>query len=344
MVQVPPPSSQASSASLPHASIVIPNWNGARWLRGCLEAVRRQTYQPREVVVVDGASVDESVAIVEREFPEVLLLRLAENRGFAGNVNAGIRQAQGGIIALLNNDAEPDPDWLAQLVDRLLADPQLGMCASKMVLYDRPEVINSAGDFFGLDGLPGNRGVWEKDEGQYDREELVFGACAGAAAYRRPMLDEIGLLDEAFFAYCEDVDLNFRAQLRGWRCLYVPTARVRHRLSATGSGPLASYYCGRNFMRVIVRNVPSSLLARLWPRMLVAQLRLAVESLRLLRQPTARARLRGQLDGIRSLPRLLAERRAIQARRTVSDQYIRSLLTDSSRINSNLQASTSNPP
>ncbi|MBI4491315.1 MAG: glycosyltransferase family 2 protein [Chloroflexi bacterium] len=311
----------------PPASIIIPNWNGARWLRGCLEATRRQTYQPREVLVVDGASRDESTAIVEREFPEVALLRLPENRGFCGNVNAGLRQARGEVLALLNNDAEPEPEWLAELVRGLLAHPEAGMCAAKMVLFDRPGVINSAGDFFSLDGLPGNRGVWEKDSGQYDGEEFVFSACGGAAAYRRAMLDDVGLLDERFFAYCEDVDLSFRAQLRGWRCLYVPTARVRHRLSATGGGPLASYYCGRNVLWVIARNVPASLLRRLWPRMALAQVRLVVESLRHVREPAARARLRGQLAGLRSLPSLLAGRREIQRRRTVADEYLLALLS-----------------
>lgn len=310
----------------PLASVVVPNWNGARWLRGCLESLRRQTYTPREVVVVDGASHDDSCALVEREFPEVALVRLAENRGFCGNVNAGIRASQGEIVALLNNDAEAEPDWLAELARGLAEHPEVGMCASKMVLFDRPDVINSAGDFLGLDGLPGNRGVWQKDEGQFDREEYVFSACGGAAAYRRSMLDEIGLFDEAFFAYCEDVDLGFRAQLRGYRCLYVPTARARHRLSATGGGPLASYYCGRNFLRVLGRNMPGSLLRRLWPRIALAQARLAVEALRHVRQPAARARLRGQLAGLASLPWLLAERREIQRTRRVSDAYLLSVL------------------
>jgi GT2 family glycosyltransferase len=309
--------------------VIVPNWNGARWLRGCLESVRDQTYEPREVLVVDGGSRDDSCAIVEQEYPEVRLLRLHGNHGFCGNVNAGIRAAGGQIVALLNNDAEAEPGWLTELVAGLERHPEAGMATPKLVLYDRPDVINSAGDFFGLDGLPGNRGVWEHDAGQYDREELVFGACGGGAAYRRSLLDELGLFDEGFFAYCEDVDLSFRAQLRGYRCVYVPTARVRHRLSATGGGPFASFYTGRNFLRVIARDVPGGLLRRLWPRVAAAQARLALESAWHWREPAARARLWGQIVGLGSIPGLQGERAEIQRGRRVSHEYLLSMMGSS---------------
>jgi GT2 family glycosyltransferase len=126
--------------------------------------------------------------------------------------------------------------------------------------------------------------------------------------------------------YCEDVDLAFRCQLLGYRCVYVPTAVVYHMLSATGGGPLASYYCGRNFLRVIARDMPGPLLGRVWPRIVAAQMRIAAESLWHVREPAARAKLRGQLDGLRELPRLLGERRAIQRRRRVPIRYLRSIM------------------
>ena len=154
----------------------------------------------------------------------------------------------------------------------------------------------------------------------------MFGACAGAAAYRRAMLDDVGLFDDAFFMYCEDVDLAFRGQLLGYRCIYVPTAIVYHMLSASGGGPLASYYCGRNFLRVIAKDMPGPLLRRTWPRIALAQLHRALDALRHVREPAARASLRGQWDGLRELPRLLPQRRAVQARRRVPIRYLRSIM------------------
>jgi GT2 family glycosyltransferase len=315
----------------PLVSVIIPNWNGAHLLPSCLEALRRQRYAPFEVLVVDGASADDSVAMMQARFPEVRVLRLPENRGFAGNVNAGIRAARGAIVALLNNDAEADPDWLGELVAGFARDPAIGLCASKILLHDRPDVLNAAGDLFYRDGVPNSRGVWQEDRGQFDQPEYVFGACGGAVAYRRAMLDDVGLLDERLFMYCEDVDLSFRAQLLGYRCLYVPTARVYHHLSATGGGPFASYYCGRNSIYVLLQNMPASLLRRHGLRMLWKQLGLALEALRHWRGAAARARLRGQLAALRGLWGTLRRRRAIQARRRVPDSYIASLLTAEGR-------------
>jgi GT2 family glycosyltransferase len=202
----------------------------------------------------------------------------------------------------------------------------VGACASKILLHDQRQVLNAAGDVYRRDGTPGNRGVWEQDHGQFDTPEYVFGASGAAVAYRRSMLADVGLFDEQLFMYCEDVDLAFRAQLRGYRCLYVPTARVYHRLSATGGGSLASYYCGRNFIYVLLKNVPTRLLWRYAPRMLAAQLRIAGAALRHWRGAAARARLRGQLAALGALPLILRRRRAVQARRRVPDAYIASLL------------------
>ena len=318
------------AAARPTVSVVIPNWNGARLLPACLDALAAQTHVPLEVILVDGASTDDSVALVRARYPWVRLLELPRNRGFAGNANAGIRAARGAIIALLNNDAEAEPGWLAALVTGFDA-PDVGACTSKILLYDCRDVLNAAGDVYYRDGTPGNRGAWEVDRGQYDAEHEVFGASGCACAYRRAMLEDVGLFDERLWMYCEDVDLSFRAHLRGWRCRYVPTARVYHRLSATGGGPLASYYCGRNFVHVALRNLPAPLLWRYAPRILAAQARITLEALRHWRGAAARARLRGQVAALRELPAALAQRRAIQARRRASAATIARLLTPGSR-------------
>ncbi len=305
----------------PLVSVVIPNWNGAHLLPTCLDSLRRQTCADFEVIVVDDASTDDSRGLLAREYPEARVLAFESNRGFARGVNAGIRAAQGRVIALLNNDTEADPHWLEELVRALEAEPRAGMAASKLRLFDRREVLHSAGDFYRVDGIPGNRGVWEEDRGQYDAPDAqppVFGACGGAAAYRRELLDAIGLFDEDLGSYCEDVDLNWRARLAGLGCAYAPRAVVYHRLSATGGGTRASYFVGRNFILVLVKDYPAALWKKYWRRILAAQWQITREALRSGRGAAARARLRGQLAALAALPRFLAKRRATQRGRRVS--------------------------
>jgi len=179
-------------------SVIIPNWNGTTLLPGCLDSLRTQTHPDYEVILVDNASTDDSVEMTRREYPEVRVLELDRNLGLTGGVNAGIAIARGEIIALLNNDAEAEatPAWLTELEAALARHPEAGSVASKMLLYDQPKTINSAGDFYQTDGIPGNRGVWQQDDGEFDQEDLVFGGCGGAVAYRRTMLEQIGLFDE----------------------------------------------------------------------------------------------------------------------------------------------------
>jgi len=314
------------TSSLPRVSIIIPNWNGARHLPTCLESLRRQTFRDFEVIVVDNGSTDGSLDLLARDYPEVRVLALGENWGFAGACNVGIRAARGEFVILLNNDTEADPRWLEEVVAVFERRPEAGIVASKMLLFDQRDTFHTAGDFYRVDGIPGNRGVWEKDEGQYDREEVVFSACGGSAAYRREMLDRIGLLDEDFFYSCEDVDLAWRAQLAGYRCVYAPRAVVYHKLSATGGGVTASFYDGRNFIYLLVKDYPSDLWRRHWRAILKAQLRLAWEALRAWRGAAARARLRGMLAGLLGIPRMLRKRRGVQRSRTVDLAYLEKVL------------------
>jgi GT2 family glycosyltransferase len=308
------------------ASIIIVNWNGASHLPVCLNALRAQTASDFEVIVADNASQDESLDLLARVYPEVKVVALPENRGFTGGNNAGIRAAQGEFIVLLNNDTEVDPHWLEEILATFERHPEAGLVASKMKLFDRRDTFHTAGDFYRLDGLPGNRGVWEADRGQYDREEYVFSACGGSAAYRKAMLDQIGLLDEDFFYSCEDIDLAWRAQLAGWKCSYAPKAVVYHKLSATGGGATASFYDGRNFIYVIAKDYPSSLWKIYRGAIIRQQWSLFTKALRAWRGEAARARMRGMLSGVLHLPQLLKKRRLIQATRKVDDAYLLSLL------------------
>jgi GT2 family glycosyltransferase len=292
--------------------IIIPNYNGVDLLPTCLNALRRQTRRDFCVVVVDDGSADDSRALLARSYPEVQIIALRENRGLAAAVNVAFQATGGEYVVLLNNDTEAHPRWLEHLIGALDRFPRYAFAASKLLLFDRRDHIHSAGDCYRGDGVPGNRGVWQLDSGQYDAMEEVFGPCAGAAAYRRAALDALAedgqVLDEDLVMYCEDVDLNVRARLGGFRTLYVPQAIVYHRLSATGGGQLASYYCGRNFMLVWAKNMPGPLVRRYGAALLRAQLGFALHALWHIREPAARARLRGQLAGLQALSQFVRKR------------------------------------
>jgi GT2 family glycosyltransferase len=299
-------------------SVVVPTLRGERFLPVCLDALRRQTRRPDEVLVVDDGSVDGTRDLLVTRFPEVVVVRHSSTLGVARSFNDGVRAATGSIVVLLNDDTEPEPQWLELLCRPLDEDPTWSCAASKLLLEDRRDVLHSAGDYFGRDGMPGSRGVWETDRGQFDESIETFGPCAAAAAYRRSMLDDVGLFDESLGSYCEDVDLNIRARLLGHRCRFVAAARVFHRLSATGGGRVASYFVGRNALWVALQDLPTPLLHRYWPRIAARQAAIAAEAASHWREPAARARLSGQLDALRGLSSRLSRRAGIQARRRVS--------------------------
>ena len=308
-------------------SVVIPNWNGAHHLITCLDALRAQTYPQVEIIVVDNASTDGSRALLAERYPDVRVVALPQNRGFTGACNAGMQTATGSIVALLNNDTEAEPSWLGEIVAAFARHPEAGMAASKMLLFDDRTRFHTAGDLYRVDGRLVNRGVWEQDSGQYDREEFVFSACGGAAAYRRGMLDDIGLLDDDFFFSAEDMDLAWRAQLAGYRCIYAPRAVVYHRLASTGGGVTASYYDGRNMIWILVKDYPAALWRKHWRKIVRAQAALAWEALRAWRGAAARARLRGMAASVPGLPKMLRKRRTIQRGRRVPIAYLEAILT-----------------
>jgi GT2 family glycosyltransferase len=311
---------------MPAVSIVIPHWNGRHHLDDCLSSLRRQSFSDFEIILVDNGSTDGSQATVRRCYPEVRLIELEENRGFTGACNAGYAVSQGEIVVLLNNDTEAEEGWLAAVTQAFNNHPHVGMVASKMLLFDRRDHLHTAGDFYRLDGIPGNRGVWQPDVGQYEQAEVVFSACGGAAAYRRTMLEEIGFLDDDFYFSCEDVDMGWRANLAGWQVLYVPTAVVYHKLKATGGSVTGSYYDGRNFLYLIWKNYPLSLLRRYWRHVLRAQLDITWAAVRAWRGEAARARLRGQLAGLWGIFKMWPKRRQVQALRRVDDESLTAVL------------------
>jgi GT2 family glycosyltransferase len=256
------------------ATLVIPTWNGRHLLDVCLAALRFQTWRDFAIVVVDNGSTDGTVAWMQECHPAVQVIGNGENRGFAAAVNQGIRASDSRYIVTLNNDTEPEPGWLAALVAAAENEPTVGMCASKMLFADRSAIINSTGICLDRAGIAWDRRGGELDDASEVEPVEVFGPCGGAALYRRAMLDEIGLFDEDFFAYLEDVDLAWRARRAGWRCLFVPTARVFHRHSATSKegSPFKSYQLGRNKVWLIAKNYPVQRLWRFVPAVLLYDL------------------------------------------------------------------------
>lgn len=241
-------------------SIIIVNYNGRKFLRGCLNSVYAQIYENIEVLIVDNGSSDGSVEFIRTNFPRYRVIPQGSNLGFAAANNIAIREARGDYVATLNNDTEVEKSWLSELVKAMEADIEIGICASKIMFYNNRNIINSTGICVDkISGFTWDRGFGEKDSSFYQEMRYVFGACAAAALYRRDMLDKIDLFDEDFFAYHEDVDLAWRAQLQGWKCVFVPSAVVYHYFSATAGArsPLKEFLSNRNKIWLIVKNYPS---------------------------------------------------------------------------------------
>jgi len=241
-----------------NVSIIIPSLNGRHLLAECLPALMKQTYLNYDVIVIDNGSNDNSVDWLKRSYPHVTIIENDKNLGFAAAINQGIRNSKSQYVVTLNNDVVVDPDWLESLVNIADTDSRLGMCASKMVFWHQPTMINSRGISIDRAGI-----VWDRDGGQddalwTDEKREVFGPCAGAALYRRKMLDVIGLFDEAYFVYFEDVDLAWRARAAGWECAYVDTARACHHHSATSvrGSQFKNIQLGKNKVRLLLKNYP----------------------------------------------------------------------------------------
>ena len=291
-------------------SVIVLNYNGRGFLDGCLTSLASQTYSDFEVIVVDNGSRDGSPDYIEENYPWVRLAKNDENLGFAGGTNVGIRAAKGEFILTLNNDSRADSRFIEELI-KPMADPEVGVCAAKMLFPDGR--INSAGICISRSGAAWDRGMFEPDRGQYEFVEEVFGACAGAALYRREMLDEIGLFDEDFFLYLEDVDLAFRARLAGWKCLYVPGARVIHHHGGTAGvgSDLAVYYGNRNIVWYPIKDFPFRLLITSLP-FIVAR-NLAVIPYYALRGQGG-VILRSKLDALKGVVKMMEKRKDVVRR------------------------------
>jgi len=237
-------------------TVIIPNWNGFKFVGGCLKSLYESSQKNFEVIMVDNGSSDGSVEFVEENYPDAKVVKLQKNIGFAGACNIGIKKSSGRYIFLLNNDVELQPDYLKELVDFLEANQAYSMVTGKMMKYDNRSYFDAAGDCLSVGGAPTNRGHDCEDYGQYDNPEDVFGVCAGASVYRRSLFDEIGLFDEDFFAYMEDVDLDLRSLLAGYKARYIPGTACYHHGGAT-IGAMSHrhiFLTNRNKIFLIIKN------------------------------------------------------------------------------------------
>jgi len=326
-------------------SVVVVNWNRRDLLKACLQSLtRQQINQPFEVVVVDNGSDDGSPEMVLNEWGNnplvpVVLLRNPENRGFCAANNQGFAASDAEFVALLNNDAEAEPGWLAALASAFEGRPEVGMAASKVLVHEDPRRIDKVGHLIYPDGQNRGRGTGELDEGQYDRVEEVLWPDGCAAMYRHSMLDQIGGFDEDFFAYGDDAELGLRARIAGWKCLYMPQAVVRHHRGAT-LGLRSSRrleLIERNRVLLAVKLFPWSLL---WVNPVYYAMRLGAglwaavtgqgevgkfPGLRGKLQ-AALALLKGDLAALRMIPRMLGKRRGIKRIRKLSPRDVRKLI------------------
>lgn len=240
------------------ATIVIPNYNGLHYLKDCLESLRRQTRQDFRILLVDNGSADGSVPFVQSHYPEVEIRRFSRNMGFCTAVNEGIRRSETPYVILLNNDTICEPEFVNALICGIERFPRAFSCASRMVKMHDETIIDNAGDYYCALGWAYALGKGKKVS-RYLKTREIFSACAGAAIYRKAVLDEIGLFDEVHFAYLEDVDLAYRARIAGYRNYYIPDAVVHHVGSATSGSIYNEFkirHSSRNSIYLIYKNMP----------------------------------------------------------------------------------------
>jgi len=308
-------------------AIVVPNWNGADLLRTCIDSLLAQTYRNMSIIIVENGSIDSSLEILKNYDNKITVLTQDHNLGFAGGVNVGIKYAleeKFEYIGLFNNDARAEKDWVQNLVKVLDQEKRVGIVTSK-ILIDTTGKLDSTGDWFTTTGMPFPRGRGEVDKKQYDKDTLVFGASGGASLYKSDLFKDIGTFDEDFFAYYEDVDISFRAQLKGWLVKYEPNAVVYHKLSATSNklGYFAIKQSAKNFWFLFIKNVPRPLFFKYLPHALYRYTRMFAA--RLIKGGFG-AFFSGFIQAILLMPKKFTERRVIQKERTVSIEYLDSII------------------
>jgi GT2 family glycosyltransferase len=320
--------SQISSQSKSYVDIIVVNWNGLDHLEVCLTALVNQSYVNVNIFLVDNGSTDGSINFVQERFPTVITLTLEKNFGFCFANNFAISLSNSDFVALINNDTEADPNWISSAISTLMNKPNIGFIASRICLFDQRDIIDTCGDLYFTSGYPDKRGWLKHFSEEYNSQKLVFGACAGAAIYRRSMLDDIGLFDEEYFAFQEDVDLSFRAQLFGYQCLYEPNAIVYHKVGATAAklNSARTFWSHRNHWYTLIKNLPCELFFKYSFSIFFAELVVFLSSIN---QKNFTGFVKARISVLRNIKRLLSLRKSIQQNRKSSTNYIDSIISRS---------------
>jgi GT2 family glycosyltransferase len=311
-------------------SVIIPNYNGEEHLKTLYKSLKNQTYKEFAVILVDNGSGDGSSVYTKQEFPDSIIIELGYNTGFAKAVNEGVKyslkNSQTEYIFLVNNDIELNPDFLETAVKTLVGQPEASILAVKMLNYYNREIIDDCGDFIKYGGgSPLARGHGEKDTGQYDTEGFIFGACAGAAFYRSDIFKVVGFFDETFFAYYEDIDFSFRAQLMGYKCFYQPKAVCYHKRGGTSSVATHGFQtemCERNLILMRVKNYPLFTYLLYQPLFFIGRVKRYYSFIRFHSFAVFLRAFKGYLRGMTLLITRLPARFKIQRLKKVSNNYI----------------------
>jgi hypothetical protein len=312
--------------------IIIPTYNGLQNIVSVLGSINIQTFNNNRIIIVDNCSDDGTVDYIKENRPDVILIENQSNLGFSKAVNAGIKfslsSKKSDVILLLNNDIELEPDFIEKGIITFGEVKEVDFIAVKMMNYFNRNIIDDTGDFIRKSGgTPMARGHGEIDNGQYNRSEFIFGACAGAAFYKSVLFEAAGLFDEDFFAYLEDVDLSFRFQLHGFKCYYNPEIICYHKRRETSNRfeGLETYYTERNILILRLKNYPLGLYLKYSLVFFLA--RINRYRLFLFNYPkgTFKFAIKGYFGGLAQLLRTLKKRKIVQAGNIVSSEYLEKL-------------------
>lgn len=238
-------------------TVVIPNYNGEKFLKTCLDSLRTQSYGEFSIIIVDNGSKDNSLKILE-DYHDIQIIKLSENTGFCGAVNIGIKASCTPLIILLNNDVEVHQEFVKEMVKAMETSNKIFSCSAKLIQFNNRNLMDDAGNFYNALGWAFARGKGKHID-MYNEECEIFASCGGAAIYRASIFKEIGYFDEKHFAYLEDIDIGYRAKINGFHNRYAPKAIVYH----IGSGTSGSKYnefkvkhSSRNNIYMIYKNMP----------------------------------------------------------------------------------------